>query len=517
MSRSDEKTNTALNGVDANAGEQISDETPQWVVLRARDEVFLQAGPFSLEQIMQQIGAGETSYTDYVWRPGFEQWAKIGVLPEFDRRRRDLESQFVALPKVEDVFAQFENTDLAKNIEIQRPIVAAKEARDGDRAPSQTNGIDLVTGATSAIAASAPMIQAKALPMRQKTSVVASVPRNATKPVPRFAKFLFAGVIAGLAFVAMLHLTQKRARERQAVVERASEKPVAKAVSPAMVVESKPAVISPPPAPPMIVEKNEIVGVDLSGEEPNLVLKGSYPIHQPLAISLRANYGEITGRFSFYREVKLVTKPGEAPRVELKDWQLPRGIYQIEAAVGDVKLEEKFFIGKNPDSFAAERERFLRLTAYQQQSERKAIYYTASDLKKISHQLELNFKRFGSDRKKWRIYYGDFQIRFKKATNEIGLYAKIIANSPMKSPANLRKAQGSIRELVYPEKIANLQNVATALNERAKAMNKLVNQGRGLATSAARQLPSQALVGQLETIQNEAAKLTVDSVISLPN
>jgi hypothetical protein len=77
-----------------------------WVVLRKKGATFVQSGPFSQDQIIARIAAGELSYSDYVWRSGYKRWVRIGNLPEFDRRLRDRDgdpvNQIVPLPAEKD-------------------------------------------------------------------------------------------------------------------------------------------------------------------------------------------------------------------------------------------------------------------------------------------------------------------------------------------------------------------------------------------------------------------------------
>jgi hypothetical protein len=66
-----------------------TEQVYSWVVLRKKGSSFVQSGPYSHEQVASRIGGGDISYSDYIWRPGYKRWVRIGNLPDFDRRARD--------------------------------------------------------------------------------------------------------------------------------------------------------------------------------------------------------------------------------------------------------------------------------------------------------------------------------------------------------------------------------------------------------------------------------------------
>ncbi len=78
-----------------------------WVILQRvsgkTDNPFRQNGPFSEQQVLEKIKTGEVKYSDYAWRPGFNKWARIGSLAEFDRRapNEDHDLAHYPLPEIE--------------------------------------------------------------------------------------------------------------------------------------------------------------------------------------------------------------------------------------------------------------------------------------------------------------------------------------------------------------------------------------------------------------------------------
>lgn len=64
-----------------------SDVPEKWVVLlniqTDAETKFVQKGPYSLEEVKDAIQRGEVSYSDHIWKVGFDKWQRIGDLEEF--------------------------------------------------------------------------------------------------------------------------------------------------------------------------------------------------------------------------------------------------------------------------------------------------------------------------------------------------------------------------------------------------------------------------------------------------
>ena len=94
--------------------------TLTWVLLQKKTEGdrdrYDQSGPFSAEELEAQLTAGTAKYSDYVWRPGYRRWTRLGNLPEFDRRRKtrdgDKTPDLVPLPDIEEVDFPRESREL---------------------------------------------------------------------------------------------------------------------------------------------------------------------------------------------------------------------------------------------------------------------------------------------------------------------------------------------------------------------------------------------------------------------
>lgn len=69
-------------------GDDHTDMMAQWVVLKVTpqdsgDYKYDQLGPFTVQEILSGLDQGEFQFTDYLWRPGFEDWAPLGDVQDF--------------------------------------------------------------------------------------------------------------------------------------------------------------------------------------------------------------------------------------------------------------------------------------------------------------------------------------------------------------------------------------------------------------------------------------------------
>ncbi len=84
--------------------------THTWVLLKKTKAdgpaKYLQEGPYSTEEVLNQIYSGVVQYSDYAWKKGFDKWVRIGFVPDFDRMRDLDENSFVGykipLPEISD-------------------------------------------------------------------------------------------------------------------------------------------------------------------------------------------------------------------------------------------------------------------------------------------------------------------------------------------------------------------------------------------------------------------------------
>lgn len=127
---------------------------PEWVVLKPQGEGYVQAGPFTVEQICEKLGSGEIQYSQYAWKSGYKRWVRIGNLPEFDRRRRDRDgdpvNQIIPIPENDHTIPALSREELLGNIiRMERPKPPPAPWSDPDEKPEDAEGYDLLEPKTA--------------------------------------------------------------------------------------------------------------------------------------------------------------------------------------------------------------------------------------------------------------------------------------------------------------------------------------------------------------------------------
>jgi hypothetical protein len=117
----------------------FSEEPADWVVLKTNGKnkpTLDQAGPFSTVQIRKLLLKGELDFEDYVWRSGYQRWAQIRTLPDFDHRAtQNRAPREPGLSSVEEVVALGAPTEPAPLLE-SRPAEGPEAAQPLEAAPS---------------------------------------------------------------------------------------------------------------------------------------------------------------------------------------------------------------------------------------------------------------------------------------------------------------------------------------------------------------------------------------------
>lgn len=117
-----------------------------WIVLAGAKGHDRQIGPFTSEQVLAKLASGELQFSQYVWKPGYKRWMRIGNLPEFDRRRPDRDSAIIhhigPVPNVDSDVPPLTREELMES--VVRFIPASLGAPHDEEAPPEAAGDDLV-------------------------------------------------------------------------------------------------------------------------------------------------------------------------------------------------------------------------------------------------------------------------------------------------------------------------------------------------------------------------------------
>ncbi len=221
------------------------------------------------------------------------------------------------------------------------------------------------------------------------------------------------------------------------------------------------------PLPTGPVTLKGIKAMKLTSLKPLLVFEGNVPVKARIMVSIKARSGEILRLPSFSKQAAVVRKAGELPSLNLSSWNLPPGSYHIEASGGESRVVKNVFIGVKDRKFEAELERHHKIISYQQQSERKAVFYSAKGMEELAKNLDDNYQRLKGTRDQWQKF--------------LQTWAKNVATAQTPMLASLREDK---RFLAYPDELYALRSALVQLKGQAKLYDALIAGKRDIASKS---------------------------------
>jgi hypothetical protein len=466
-----------------------------WVVLKPRDGGgFVQHGPYSAEQIIEQISDGRVHYSQYTWRPGYRRWVRIGNLPEFDRRLRDRENdsvnQVVPFPEADGVYAiepTFTAVDLLGSVHTAERIANFKT----DLPPPETNGVNLASDPVGeileSVAPQIPIEKAKVPELRldSRPNILPVPELKSTDPrsirTTQLATRLFiAGIGTGLTVVFAIHISNRHKSDLQKTeIQNTSDAIPKEKISETSPVVPASLVIPPtakqlvaPPLPsasPPIDAKSEapsvleISAIKLNSSHPQLVFQTDMPPGQNIVVKVIGRPGQILSRISYRGRFTIARQPGEVATLDLSKEELPEGHYSVIAQASNLEATKTIFIGTSDPAgevFKKNLASHTKSIASRIHAEKNALFYSSRDLAKLSDKFYQNYGKLKSQPKQWKAYYSDWTAKRRIAIQPV---RELIAEKePFAFPAEFEEYKAALLELT--EKAAQLSGMVTTRN-----------------------------------------------------
>lgn len=372
-----------------------------WVCLQRKSPdgfEFTTTGPYSLEEIREALMAGRVSYTDYVWRTGFNEWKRIGLMEDFNPRLRKQEP---IRPRPAE-----SAEELIKNVvELKRPKIPEPEPP-----PPETPGQDLTK---EKVAEKTPreLVKQKHAPPPLPSPIPAPPERPQPIAAPPIAEepkkkrrrknvpwvdWGIVGILVVVLGAVALVLSRNIKRQRTLEVPATT---VVETVAPAPTSAPIGYEATEPEPPPEVVEEDEVEPPKKEREEAPAPAKKISKAPTELVLSVQARNatqarvdlrtngtpdfpvyvqviglpGQVTSGASFYRYVRL--KPTGDPKqpLDLSKIKLPQGKLLIRAVTGELKKEAKLNLGTTDPQFKHSLSRVRKLHAYSIWSERLSL------------------------------------------------------------------------------------------------------------------------------------------------
>ncbi len=377
-----------------------------WVCLQRKSPdgfEFTTTGPYSLDEIRESLMAGRVSYTDYVWRSGFNEWKRIGLMEDFNPRLRKAEPVKAREPESAE--------DLIKNVvELKRPKIPEPVPP-----PPEAAGPDLTRDKPKE---KSPKELARMKPERQRPPPIPKLPepdleatviidepaqskgkKRRRKSVPWVdwgIVVILVVVLGAVALVLSRNIKRQRTLEVPAntVVETAPPAATTGPVGYEIEDEAPPEIVDEdvePPAkaePPKVAEDKPDEPVKKPSKAPSeLILAVQSRNNTQARVDLRTNGtpevpvyvqvvglpGQVTSGASFYRYLRLKPTGDIKQPLDLSKIKLPQGKLIFRANTGELKREAKLNLGVNDPQFKSNLNRVRKLHAYSIWSERLTL------------------------------------------------------------------------------------------------------------------------------------------------
>ena len=189
------------------------------------------------------------------------------------------------------------------------------------------------------------------------------------------------------------------------------------------VVQAQPqsqAAMDPGPA----LSKLRVRGQKMNRSEAAILVEGVKGLGaMELKFGLEAKVGQILQRYHLRKEKMLAIPPeqlnADLVRIELKNFQLPKGEYRVRVVVGNQVAEQTVFYGERNAEFLSEMETHLRAISFEAQAQKKSLFYLSRDMDVLARELGEKYGQLRGRTELWSKFMANWQIRMKRAETQL--------------------------------------------------------------------------------------------------
>ena len=335
----------------------------EWIVLKARgaNESVGSShvlGPFHQNEIFEMITSGELSYSDSVWKPGEDEWVRLGDHVSFDRRTKVKENPtgMIEFSADTSVIDQIPRQEILVNVAKMKraPLAPAPE-----EVPDGAAGLDLAK------------------------------------------KFIFSLIIGSCLAGGVL------------ATEFASAHTL------------------------------ELAALKSGTAKPLLMLQTDAPVGTVIHVELTVALGDVPGVPVFSKSLDVKREAGEVPTIDVQTLGLPKGTFHVAASIEGSQLKKTvtFFNGEADQSFRLNDATYAKEVSLQQQTEKKAIFYSSKKLADLAKKLRVNYPKLARNSTRRKAFYLRWAQDLKEAEDTV-------AQLPVSDGVALPEERSTFSELV---------------------------------------------------------------------
>lgn len=417
-------------------GDEDIDDT--WVLLQekvdeAGQKIYEQCGPFKTREILSKLARGETAFEDRVWQQGFLDWKRIGevdcflpisfeeIEPELseqlseevqnDTKSREMDFAISEKKKHIDLFKSEEKPKEAGEDLLKDPYEFRLKEMELER--KKKEGLDEYVSFKS----------------RRRFG-----PRKRSFSMPKKSKkfygvISFIGLLITVIFVRNYSLKQNQKQQLQAIAKK-------------QIVDQW--------------QQGPQLKLSYMSQDNGGVLKfiTNHRHSDKLKIKLIGKKGQILKVENIEKVKQYELLANKELVIDVSNWSLPRGYYELSAKYSDMVVNKKIFIGKKDSTFYQELQQHQRKLAQKKDREYSLVKIAAGKLRRQAERLESGFKNSRRNPLAWSNFYK----RWRKNQHRVQKSQQILVGT-----ANT--------EFALKEEVKDLKERNKILWRTAKAMN----------------------------------------------
>jgi hypothetical protein len=487
-------------------------EIPEWILLQpvrsdGKKAEYQQSGPFTSERITEMIAQGAAQYSDYIWKPSFSEWRRIGEV-------EDLKPTHAAPPPLHSIpesdwqVAKNKVDELGENTLMSQVIHQEVKFNQDDLETVILNPLDRAELFNNLKKTeTVPEESSPVALVQEEVSVVKKQKSKERQSRPAWQGWainfaLGAMILGGLSvyfyFRATSLLDINAGQNNDPVAEVPASTPTppppvvaTPEVSPDREVakskteetfKSNVAQSSDPKAPVKVLR---LTPLKLSSARPQLVIETDAAPGRRIEVRFRADAGSVLRKLSVYRTTYVTVRSNEVPTLDLGSMGLPKGTYQVEAELGDTSVRKRLFIGEKNEAFQKDLNRHRKQSSFLSQSEKKNLFHLAKNLEDRSSELFKEYYKRKAQPQDWSEFYRTWKKKFQTAQR----------------PELKRVNERNNENMAFPEMWLELKKARSKLDDTAKEMDSQVKLRKPAASALSAELPAKIKMLRVKTAQ----------------
>lgn len=401
-------------------GDMPTQEDSKWVVLiRKSKKKREQKGPFDTNEVRKLLKSGQLHLSDYIWRPGMKEWYRVQSFPELFQDPKPSKGSNVAPTKkstkensAKGHSAKENSEDLLSNVlELQTQVQAP------ELPPGEAHGPDLLKVKIDPRDADE-LVRTKVnfkIPPRAKAKARATNNRGISLPVLGVIVLIMLIFLGAYWFSKKGTESSNRVASKSERTEKSDQKPAEKptekpAEKPVKTAEVQAPAQKPTPTPEPR-RAPTYIKIKVSGQDIEIVTDAS--AHFLSTLEFTSRIGELIGSPSYY---KVLQRKGRTLQLDQLGW--PKGLYLLNARIGEQETEMEVFIGSKSSSFESDLRAFRKNISYNILNERIEMIRAA---KEITDQFEVFGKILSKagDSGAWNRDFSPWRSRFHKTNSGV--------------------------------------------------------------------------------------------------